>query len=216
MPVSIIIPHYGDDALLDACLESIKATTTGSVDVVVHNSNASGYGFAEACNEGAENAPGDVLVFLNNDTICQTGWLRPLVGWCREGWLAGPKLVYPDGSIQCAGVRVGTDERGIVTAWNRQGPFPGGEVDALTGACLAIPAFLFDALDGFDEGFVNGYEDVDLCLRARALGARCRYEPASVVTHLESQSGPARWTHVRENVALLDERWAGRWQRQTS
>lgn len=215
MPVSVVIPHYGSDDLLEQCLESLDATAP-DVEVVVWNNNTDNLGFAKACNQGARLAEGDVFVFLNNDTICHLGWLVPLVGWCREGWLAGPKLVYPDGLIQCAGVGIGTDRHGVVTAWNRQAPYPGGEVDALTGACLAVPAFVFDALDGFDEGFVNGYEDVDLCLRARALGVRCRYEPASVVTHLESQSGEARWTHVRENVALLNDRWSGRWQRQTS
>ena len=66
---------------------------------------------------------------------------------------------------------------------------------------------MFADLGGFDEGFVNGYEDVDLCLEVRARNWQVWYERDAVVCHLESQSGPARWTHVRQNVERLNEKW---------
>lgn len=165
--------------------------------------------FAENCNRGAQ-LDADVYVFLNDDTHCHPGWLEPLVDRAAQGWLAGPKLLYPDGRIQCAGVEIGM--RDVLTAWNVQHERPAGPVTALTGACLAVPGDVWRALGGFDETFVNGYEDVDLCLRARALGAGCWYEPTSIVTHHESQSGPARWTHVQHNIRTLHERWGDQWQ----
>lgn len=165
-------------------------------------------GFARTCNLGARDAIGDVLVFLNNDTIPQRGWLEPLVAKASEG-IAGSLLRYPDGRIQHAGVRVGYEGE-IVTAWNILDDMPSGEVDAVTGACLAIERDRFFELGGFDEGFVNGYEDVDLCLRHRALGGKCWFVAESSVIHLESQSGSARWTHVAQNVRRLHERWNGK------
>ena len=75
---------------------------------------------------------------------------------------------------------------------------------------MAVGADVFLELNGFDESFVNGYEDVDLCLRARAAGWKVWYTTDATVMHRESQSGPARWSHVHENVALLNERWAGK------
>jgi GT2 family glycosyltransferase len=91
---------------------------------------------------------------------------------------------------------------------NRQGDHPHSEqVDAVTGACLAIRRTDFEMLGGFDECYWNGYEDVDLCLTARAYGGTVVYEPASVVIHHESQSGPERWTGVAANVARLRDKW---------
>jgi GT2 family glycosyltransferase len=80
-------------------------------------------------------------------------------------------------------------------------------VEAVTGACLAVRRDVFFKHGGFDVGYRNGYEDVDFCLTVRAAGGRIVYDPMSVVTHVESASGPARWAHFRGNVARLQERW---------
>ncbi len=169
-------------------------------------------GFAHACNAGAQLASGDVLVFLNNDTETQYGWLRPLVAPIEEGDadITGARLVYPNGTLQHAGVEIG-DRDGIVTAWNRLEEHPSGPVQAVTGACLAVKRRTFQILDGFDTGYVNGYEDVDFCLRATHHGFVCWYAADSTVMHHESAS-PGRFDHARENVERLHERWSGRWQ----
>jgi GT2 family glycosyltransferase len=78
----------------------------------------------------------------------------------------------------------------------------------VTGACLAIRADTFAALGGFDEGFVNGYEDVDLCLACLGAGLRVVYEPASTITHHESQSGPERFARASDNIARLRNKWS--------
>jgi GT2 family glycosyltransferase len=120
--------------------------------------------------------------------------------------IVGCKLVDPNGDLQHTGIYFGLAD-GIVTAYNRLEEAPSGEVVAVTGACLMVRSDLFRELGGFDEGFRNGYEDVDLCLRARAKGWKVWYCADSVVMHHESQSGPARWTWVRENMQRLQDKW---------
>ncbi len=203
LTAEIIIPTIrANPDLLAGCVEG-TFETTGQMPVVVEGGT-----FAENCNLGADGTDADVVVFLNDDTIPLIGWLEPLIEAFDDPTvgIAGSKLVYPDGSLQHAGVgfrHVG----GLLEAFNITDVDPPSRyVEAVTGACLAIRSDLFADLDGFDAGFVNGYEDVDLCLRAREGGWHCWYARESVVVHLESRSGPARWTHVRENVMRLQEK----------
>lgn len=190
------------------------ARPANPVDVVVRN--RVNRGFAVGCNQGAAVSQGDVLVFLNNDTEPCDGWLDALLEPFESTWvdIVGPKLVYPDGRIQHAGVTVYRNAAGLIEAANiGRGEVDGGQydektkVDAVTGACLAIRRWTFEALGGFDTAFLNGYEDVDLCLRARLDNAGVLYQPDSVVMHHESASGPERFKHVQHNVDLLQQRW---------
>lgn len=205
MTVSVIIPTLDPDApLTKQCLRHIG---DGPEVIVAHDTNRTG--FAATCNRGATQATGDVLVFLNDDTIPQPGWLDPLAAAVRDDTIAGNLLLYPDGNVQHSGVFL--RRRGpYLEAYNRRTAAPANEVPAVTGACLAIAHTTWDRLDGFDEGYRNGYEDVDLCLRHRQTGGRVWYAPDSVVVHVESQS-PGRFDHVDHNVRLLNERWGTRW-----
>lgn len=152
---------------------------------------------------GAAYTHGDPIIFLNDDTEPQAGWLGMLDAFDNpEVGIVGCRLVYADGLIQHAGVYLAC-EGGTLTAYNVHDDLPSREVEAVTGACLAIRRDLFDELDGFDEGYRNGYEDVDLCLRARAAGWKVWYVAEATVVHHESQSGPRRWESVRENVERL-------------
>lgn len=165
-------------------------------------------GFAVTCNKGAKEAThADVLVFLNDDTVPQPGWLAALVSDLDDDTITGAHLIYPDGSTQHSGVFL--RRRGpLLEAYNRLRPSPSAEVPAVTGACLAITRTRWEALGGFDEAYVNGYEDVDLCLRHREMGGTVRYVAESVVLHHESQSDPElRFGHVRQNIDLLQQRW---------
>lgn len=173
-------------------------------------------GFAAACNAGAK-AAGDCdhLVFLNNDTIPLAGWLDELVRAVEEhpeAAAAGAKLLFPNGIIQHAGVTVGQDRwpRHLYAGFPEEHPAPNRAraVLAVTAACLLIRRADFDALQGFDTAFHNGYEDIDLCLRLGERGRQIRYCPTSVVYHLESvtrwRDGPISTEH---NDRLFDERW---------
>ena len=225
--ISVIIPCWNRVELTTACVTRIARCDSVTEVVLVDNGSTDGtksqpvairndrnLGFAKACNQGAEHAQGDVLIFLNNDTLVHPGWTRiafhlsdPAVG------IVGPKLVYPDKSIQHAGVGIDFTRPWGLEAFNIQHDWTNepAEVDGITGACLAIRKEFFFELGGFDEGFWNGYEDVDLCLSSLAAGKSNLYEPRAVVTHLESQSGEERWTAVSKNIARLREKWsAGR------
>ena len=80
---------------------------------------------------------------------------------------------------------------------------------ALTAACLLIRKEAFNSVQGFDESYWNGYEDVDLCFKLGRNKWRLVYQPASVVVHHESQSGPERFSKRDENLQLLQDRWHG-------
>lgn len=207
MTVAVIIPTLDPES--EMCVAAVDAVTATALDVfVIVEHDRERAGFAETCNAGAARTTADILVFLNDDTVVQTGWLealtQPLSG--PEGVaIAGAALFYPDGQIQHTGVFLRRDPAGRLEAYNRRSQAKAGPVPAVTGACLAIRRDVWDELGGFDESYVNGYEDVDLCLRAREAGHEVVLTAAQVV-HLESRS-PGRFDHAQQNIDLLQQRW---------
>lgn len=205
-----------DNASSDGTPEFLKKEAQrwgGRLRVIRHTQNL---GFAKGCNAGARASTGDRVLFLNNDTIPQPGWLREMVQVMasddRVG-VVGSKLLYPDTKrVQHAGIELinGVPDH----------PFRGAapddprvcqtrDLDMVTGACLMARKDLFDRLGGFDEDYVNGVEDVDLCLRVRDAGYRVVYCATSVVEHHEGRSA-GRFNHVRENLQRFVGRWQGR------
>lgn len=203
MDISIIIPTIrADQQLFDQCVEAVYETAPDA-EVIV----AEGGTFAENCNQGATRAAGDIYIFLNDDTIPHVGWSYALCEPLTEGAaIAGARLLYPDGRLQHTGIYF-TLEQGLLTAVNRTWDVPTQQVDAVTGACMAVRADAFHELGGFDTGFRNGYEDVDICLRAREAGLVIYYVAEANVTHYESRSGPARWEWVGDNIERLQHKW---------
>ena len=177
-------------------------------------------GFIATCNEGAALARGKFLVFLNNDTVPQPGWLDALIGTFTthpEAGLVGAQLLYPDGRLQEAGGVVFRDG----SAWS-YGRFESPEdpryaslreADYCSGAALAIPRELFAAVGGFDTRYAPAYyEDTDLAFAVRAAGKRVLYQPASRVLHLEGitsgtdlNTGPKAY-QVR-NRGVFEQKW---------
>ena len=177
-------------------------------------------GFIATCNEGAALARGKFLVFLNNDTVPQPGWLDALIGTFTthpEAGLVGAQLLYPDGRLQEAGGVVFRDG----SAWS-YGRFESPEdpryaslreADYCSGAALAIPRELFAAVGGFDTRYAPAYyEDTDLAFAVRAAGKRVLYQPASRVLHLEGitsgtdlNTGPKAY-QVR-NRSVFEQKW---------
>lgn len=198
MPVSVIVPTiHADDTMLLRCLTSIG----DAYEIIVE----SGGTFAENCNRGAQYATGSILLFLNDDTECPAGWLHPFARAFddQDVGIAGCRLVYGDGSLQHAGVAF--RDNGGLEAYNVKIDLPTRDVAAVTGACMAVRRSTWNELAGFDTAYRNGYEDVDLCLRASAARWKIRYLDDPTVTHHESRSGAPRWTYVRENIARLQE-----------
>ncbi len=180
-------------------------------------------GFAGASNQGADAAKAPAILFLNNDIVAHDGWLEPMVRtlYC-DSFVAvvGSKLLFADGTIQHAGVMiidegiVGRPDHPMHIFFKKPSDYRPANVrrvyQVLTGACMLIKRVAFEAVGGFDTEFWNGYEDVDICFKINERGWRCVYEPESVLTHFESQSGPERFRLVDQNITRLDKRWKGR------
>lgn len=173
-------------------------------------------GFAVSCNDGAAIADGDFLVFLNNDTIPQAGWLDALLHYAiqyPEVAIVGAKLLYPNNTIQHAGIvfHDNGDPRHVYAGFPANHPAVNvsRRFQAVTAACALVRRPAFEQVAGFDTVFRNGYEDVDLCLRLGALGADIHYCHESVVYHLESVSDGRR-THDVTNYEQYRSRWAHR------
>lgn len=159
-------------------------------------------GFSGANNLGVAQARGEHLIFLNSDAFPQrAGWAGALVEVLREHpsiGAVGPRLTFAEGGIQHAGMAfMRREELGIwVNHHPRMGMDPALDpargltvVPAITGACLAMRRSDFDAVGGWDTGYLIGdFEDSDLCLKLRARGLQCAYLPEVQLTHLERQS----------------------------
>ena len=169
--------------------------------------------FGPACNLGAKQASGRYLFFLNNDTLVTAGWEAPLLDAFRtEPGLgaAGPLLLYPDSDrVQHLGISFDP----VLSAQHLYEHFPADhplirkrrKLKAITAAALMIPKDLFDALGGFHEEYVNGFEDMDLCLRLSTQGKELTCIPESVVHHYGSRT-PGRFDKDDTNGALLSKR----------
>ena len=176
-------------------------------------------GFARACNEGARAARGARLLFLNNDTEPRPGWLGALRGYAEAhpaAAVVGAKLLYPTGVVQHAGVVFGQDgyPHHLYAGFPAEHPAVSHprRLQAVTAACMLVEREAFERAEGFDAGFHNSLEDVDLCLRIGAAGGEVHYCPEAVVVHLESASR-GREDRFERSVALYRERWRERVRR---
>lgn len=244
MDYSIVIPVFNKAALTRQCLETIRPTLEGAGEgeiIVIDNAssdetpqmlaefpwvrvvrNERNLGFAGANNQGAKLARGEFLVLLNNDIVAHPGWLASMIQKAREPGVGavGARLLFPDGTIQHAGVRIDQIAFGMTGFMpfhdlvRVPGDYPAAcesrDLAVVTGACLLTPRSLYEELGGLDEGFWNGYEDVDYCLKLRERGLRVVYDGDAALTHFESQSGIQRFRRVAWNVARLAKRWNGR------
>ncbi|MDR0466286.1 MAG: glycosyltransferase family 2 protein [Deltaproteobacteria bacterium] len=173
-------------------------------------------GFAIGCNSGARAAKSDLLFFLNNDTLATPNWLPPLLQGLQAGaglGMAGPLLLFPEtGRVQhCAVAFAPTLEvQHLYFHFPGDHPAPNTQrqVQALSGAALLLDKNLFFRCGGFHEGYINGFEDLDLCCTLRKMGLRLACVPQSVVIHLTSQT-PGRNDHDSANSRLINARHPG-------
>lgn len=215
---SIVIPVFNNVDYTVKCLESIVANTPEDIYevIIIDNAstdgtaellsalggdvkiirNAENIGFAKASNQGALAADGGIIVFLNNDTEVLKGWIAPLIDELENNpstAMVGAKLLYPDGTIQHAGVAIGSNNIPYHIFANAKADDPRvmerrDDFPVVTAACAAVRKDEFIAIGLFDEGYVNGWEDIDLCIRYRMQGRRIAYRPDSVTIHHESKT----------------------------
>ncbi|MFT3896909.1 MAG: glycosyltransferase [Thermomonas sp.] len=211
---SIVIPVFDQLHHTRRCLQALAAQAHGaSFEVIVvddgssdgtdaycasiaglrYHRRATNGGFIAACNDGAALARGEFLVFLNNDTVPQPGWLDALLRAfddVPQAGLVGAQLVFPNGKLQESGGVVFSDG----SAWNYgRNEAPGDprfaylrDADYVSGAAIAIPRDLFERLGGFDARYAPAYyEDTDLAFAVRAANLRVLVQPAAKVVHDE-------------------------------
>ena len=242
--VSIIIPVFNKWDLTKQCLNYLRKNTPQNHEIIVVDNastdgtrerllqlqqegivkvviNETNEGFAKACNKGARAASGSYLLFLNNDTVVHPGWLEAMLkafGQAEQTGIVGSRLVYPDFTIQHAGITF--TEQGLPyhihrgVQWNDSKVNRSKIIPAVTGACMMIPTTVFKQISGFDESYHMYVEDIDLCLRVWEVGYKVVYSPESMVTHLESASivdTQKRDAQVRAAWSKMHERWMGHW-----
>ena len=224
--VSVMIPMKDKSALTDACVQSIlEKTDYPDYEVIILDNRSveeetqnwfrkiteqnprvrviaadMEFNWSEINNFGICNATGDVFIFLNNDTVVISGdWMTRLAeNVIRPGiGVAGPLLLYPDGTIQHAGVVVGfggwadhvfKGQPPVHYGAPFVSPMVARNVLAVTGACLAVSRKTIEDIGEFDESFIICGSDIELCLRAYEKGYYNKYEPAVRLYHYESKS----------------------------
>ena len=243
-PVTIAIPHWGDPGQTVETVNALRRTTDpervrivvaddaspaphpqrlaeqleGKAEVILGEENA---GFAVNANRALRAAaPGDDVVLLNSDVIAMPGWLEALQYVARGAddiGIVGPKLLYPDRTIQSAGSyrNLGApewfDHRYRFKAMDHAPAEVQVPCVAMTGACLYLTRESLDRIGLLDEAYPMAYEDVDWCLRSWEEGLRVIYTPHSHLIHLESKSrGTSQGDRELESQRLFWERW-GDW-----
>ncbi len=210
--------------------------TTNPYALAVHERLAAGgriklvkydgpFSFSAQSNLGAAVAGGEVLLFLNDDIVpVNSDWLCEIIAPLEEPSIGvvGPLLLYPDQSVQHAGMFLGFNNVSGHTL--RGAHLPHGDycfmasaprqVMAVTGAAMCMRRADFETLNGFDGNLFALYiQDVDLCLRAHFSGLAVVYNPRAILLHMESVSVKATLAdpcmaqrRAREHAAFL-RRW---------
>jgi GT2 family glycosyltransferase/glycosyltransferase involved in cell wall biosynthesis len=174
--------------------------------------NHQNLGFSATVNRGLRCARGRIVILCNNDVEFFPSWLEPLEEAFTdpEVGIVGAKLLYPDGTIQHAGMEKLSGELRWVHAHGRQ-PDSGlashsRDVWCVTGALVAVRRATLQQLGGLSTAYATAYEDVDYCLNAWQHGIRVRYCAGWVARHLEGGTRGA--TPEQKNARPLF--WAAR------
>lgn len=203
--VSIITVTYNNEEVIDKYLQSVSKLKGVEVVIVDNNStdktveiiekyngvkliqNKGNLGFAKSSNQGAKEASGEILLFLNPDTEIEEGGVEKLASFLVENKEVGvvvPALVEPSGELQPSVRNLPTVWRAIEEYYfdkkNAYRPFvPNGEgaiqVESAVGAALMIRKDLFNRIGGFDERYFMYFEDLQLCKDVSSLGYKIFY-----------------------------------------
>lgn len=250
--VSIVIPTRDRIDLIRTCLAGLHHTAyPGEMEVLIVDNGSSEpeslayfneiaaagvaqvlqndgpFNFSALNNHAAAKASGKFLCLFNNDVeAIDSDWLMEMMRWAVQidVGAVGAQLLYPDGTVQHAGVAIGV---GNAAGHIQRGVDPASilhaswhvvtrEVTAVTAACLLVSKAHFDAVNGFDEaGFAVAFNDVDFCLKLDAMGLTNIYCAQARLIHAESRSRPLdmrpdQILRFSRELALLQSRWSTR------
>jgi GT2 family glycosyltransferase len=223
--VSIIIPTKNNHRLLQRCISGLRGTIQNSnFEILIIDNGSSDhqtlqqlhelnntkqikviadarpFNFSALNNHAVQKAQGEYLLFLNDDTeAIHKGWFEEMLSVATrpDTGAVGARLLFPDKSLQHAGVILGL---GGVAGHSHKYLKPGQpdyfgrsmlmqEISAVTGACMMLRKKVFQEAGGFDEtNLAVAFNDVDLCLKIRTLGYKVIYNPYAELMHYESYS----------------------------
>ena len=235
--ISIVIPLHGGEEDISQCLESLAkfqdllhevividnaspdkaAGAAESFDFVRLIVNASNAGFAKACNQGIDAASGDVIVFLNSDTVVsRVGFERLIETLMSSGSIgaAGPftNECGHNQKIEPTYTSLDTLDLFAEDFANRDVDDVDAPCDMLVGFCLAVRKSVLDEVGGFDESFGLGtFEDNDLCYRIRRAGYRLILSSRAYVHHHGSRTlrriSKTPWNLLTQNDKKFKAKW---------
>lgn len=234
--LSVVIPLHGNLTATQEMYSSLLATIPKGIGVEIilvddaspddtagwlrtlNASNVHGIflpnnlGFAKASNAGARRATGRYLLMANNDLVYKSGWLEPMLGAFQHygntlGLLGNVQERVIDGAVDHAGIRLAHDGslEHIQTVLSTGERCP--KAWAVTGACFMMRRDDFNRLGGFDEAYVNGSEDVDLCLKVKAQGMDVRVALESRILHHVSMTRKHNSIQNENNSRRLQATW---------
>ena len=199
-----------DDGSTDGTREWLRSLPPEKNRILFNERNL---GFSAANNAGALIAKGEFLAFLNNDLVLTSCWSKPLiqavVNLENIGVVGNVQVNPATQLVDHAGIRF---ELSGIPYHHGKGSAPekfnggGGFFTAITAACWLVRKDTFLKVGGFDTGYRNGCEDVDLCLKLSALDYRHWVSYDSRVYHHVSSS-PGRKDHDRRNLAIFLKKW---------
>ena len=183
-----------------------------------------GFNYSALNNFGAKAATGEYLLLLNNDTeVIAPRWMEEMVMYAQQDRVGcvGAKLLYPDNTIQHAGIGFGF----LTLAAHMHKNFPVGhpgymgrlvyaqDVYAVTAACLMVRKAVYEQVGGLDESFAVAFNDVDFCVRVRKAGYTNVFTPFAQLYHYESKSrgldeDPVKRKRFESEVKRFQQRWA--------
>jgi GT2 family glycosyltransferase len=224
--VSILIPFRNHIELTRQCVEAIRVNTEGlKIEILLLDNWSQGTDAETFCteqgnepdtkvlriaepfnyslinNRGVAVASHPFLLFMNNDVIVNDPlWLRTMLNEAMADppiGAVGAKLLYPNGTVQHAGVVIGVGGIAEHAFRGVPGNGPGylaraisaAEVSAVTAACMLVRRSAFESVGGFDETELSvAFNDVDLCMKLRKSGFRIIYSADVTCEHRESMS----------------------------
>jgi GT2 family glycosyltransferase len=249
--ISVIIPTRDKVELLRDCLDGLllktdyrpleilvidnlsqQPETHAYLDALRSCAHVRVLSFGQAFNWGAINnlgvaaSRGEVIVLLNNDTtVLEPGWLTELASHAMRAEIGavGPILLYPDGTVQHAGIICGPDagsRHRFRSVGGQNLGYDGAlgdvrDVSAVTGACVAMRRKVFDEVGGIEQSALAvTWSDVDLCLRVRERGFRVIVTPFARLQHLElatrgADDTPERISRAEREHLFMKTRWPG-------
>jgi len=226
--VSIIIVNYNGKKLLEKCLKSLKAIDYNNYEIILVDNNSTdnsiefvknmypsiiiikldkNYGYAEPNNIGAKNAKGDLLLFLNNDTLVKSNFITEILKPIKKDpqiAICQSLLLKSNSQVDSSGDFVDTLGR-VYSSKDKANDIK--KILSARGASMMVRKECFWELGGFDKNFFASYEDVDLGWRAWLWGYKVVLAPDSIVHHKIGQtsqnlSSTLRFHGVKNSLVL--------------